>query len=183
MKQRDSIAVNYSFIIQNVASIAHFANSRIQFKSMVRFQLDSITCILLFSLFTHQIYIQFFLILSDGSLWFSLFFTLLLLGVLLLLFFMFSLCIWPSHFYVSINNTCDWNLFISETNMNILLCTMCNCKMIQNNEMYINMLVSHSLFLYHVLWFFVFCLVDLFMLLNLSHIVCIQLIHVSKKKK
>lgn len=60
MKQRDSIAVNYSFIIQNVASIAHFANSRIQFKSMVRFQLDSITCILLFSLFTHQIYIQFF---------------------------------------------------------------------------------------------------------------------------
>lgn len=54
--------------------------------------------------------------------------------------------------------------------------------MIQNNEMYINMLVSHSLFLYHVLWFFVFCLVDLFMLLNLSHIVCIQLIHVSKKK-
>lgn len=65
--------------------------------------------------------------------------------------------------------------------MNILLCTMCNCKMILNNEMYINMLVSHSLFLYHVLWFFVFCLVDLFMLLNLSHIVCIQLIHVSKK--
>lgn len=63
--------------------------------------------------------------------------------IFLLLFFMFtfSLCVWPSHFYVSKNNTCDWSLFISETNMNILLCTMCNCKMIQNNEMYINIYI------------------------------------------
>lgn len=143
MKQRDSIAVNYSFIIQNVASIAHFANSKIQFKSMVRFQLDSITCILLFSLFTHQIYIQFFSFYRTDRYDFLCFSLFLCLVFFLLLFFMFtfSLCVWPSHFYVSKNNTCDWSLFISETNMNILLCTMCNCKMIQNNELYINIYI------------------------------------------